>query len=141
METESETLMREGIATGVATFQDFLAETGWNRYEIDRTFCHQVGVSHRKLMLEALELSADRDYSTVEWLGNTGAVALPITMAHALESGFAQSGDNVAMLGIGSGINCLMVAANWQESRVCSALDESEAAHRGAESPSAVEAT
>src|SRR5690606_24869701 len=48
MNTDSETLMREGIATGVATFDKFLAESGWSREDVSKTFCHQVGSGHRK---------------------------------------------------------------------------------------------
>ena len=85
METDSERLMREGIATGAETFQDFLAEAGWTHDDVHKTFLHQVGSTHRKLMLEALGLNARNDFSTLEWLGNTGSVALPITMACGLE--------------------------------------------------------
>lgn len=115
METDSETLMREGIATGADTFRDFLAVTGWTVDDIDKTFCHQVGAAHRKLMLESLGLCAESDYTTFQWLGNTGSVALPITMAIGLEKGHVVAGDRVAMLGIGSGINCLMMAVQWQK--------------------------
>ena len=118
MHTDSETLMRWGIATGAATFEAFLGQTGWYREQIDRTICHQVGVGHRKSMLEALGLEIQRDFSSVCWLGNTGSVALPVTMALACQTGFVQPGHRVAMLGIGSGINCLMLAVQWQESRV-----------------------
>jgi 3-oxoacyl-[acyl-carrier-protein] synthase III len=114
MTTDSEALMREGIATGAAAFQSFLKETGWRREEINRTFCHQVGSAHRKLMLDSLELPADRDFTTLEWLGNTGSAALPVTMAIGLEQGVVKAGDKVAMLGIGSGINSVMIAAEWK---------------------------
>jgi len=115
METDSETLMREGIATGVDTFRDFLGVTGWTVDDIDKTFCHQVGSAHRKLMIESLGIAAETDYTTFQWLGNTGSVALPITMAIGLEKGHVAAGDNVALLGIGSGINCLMIAVEWQK--------------------------
>jgi 3-oxoacyl-[acyl-carrier-protein] synthase III len=124
METDSEQLMREGIATGVETFKDFLIETGWSYDDIGKTFCHQVGSAHRKMMLEALGLDPAADYATLQWLGNTGSVALPITMAVGLEQGFVQPGENIGLLGIGSGINCLMLAVQWQRSLVCSHLDE-----------------
>ncbi|MFV2070193.1 MAG: 3-oxoacyl-ACP synthase III [Pirellulales bacterium] len=114
MTTDSERLMHEGIATGVATLSRFLDESGWTRDDIDRSFCHQVGVAHRKRMLEALQLDPARDFITVETLGNTGSVALPITMAMAAEQGMLKPDDRVAMLGIGSGINCLMLAVQWQ---------------------------
>jgi 3-oxoacyl-[acyl-carrier-protein] synthase-3 len=118
MSTDSERLMAEGIATGVATFRDFLGATGWQANDLDRTFCHQVGSTHRKLMLESLGLSPTNDYTTLEWLGNTGSAALPTTMAIGLERGFVKPGERVGMLGIGSGINCVMLGVEWQKSLV-----------------------
>ncbi len=118
MQTDSEQLMREGIATGATTFAAFLEESGWAREDLQKTFCHQVGVAHRKLLLETLGLDPKIDFTTVEWLGNTGSVALPLTMALGIERGHLSPGDHVAMLGIGSGINCLMLAVDWQQSPV-----------------------
>lgn len=118
MQTDSERLMREGIATGVETFRAFLQANDWSIDDIDKTFCHQVGSAHRKVMLESLGLRQDRDFTTLQWLGNTGSVALPITMAVGAQRGHIDSGDNLAMLGIGSGINCLMLGASWQRALV-----------------------
>jgi 3-oxoacyl-[acyl-carrier-protein] synthase III len=116
MNTDSERLMHEGIGVGAEAFDCFLAGLGWRTEEIDQTFCHQVGVAHRKLMIEHLGLDAARDFSTVEWLGNTGSVALPITMALGIEAGRVKSGDKIAMLGIGSGINVVMLGLEWGSS-------------------------
>src|SRR5262249_57356471 len=71
MQTDSERLLAEGLAAGVATFGDFLAASGWDRGQIHKSICHQVGGTHRRLMLESLGLSPDRDYATYPWLGNT----------------------------------------------------------------------
>lgn len=114
MTTDSETLMREGIETGRLTFEKFLADSGWRLTEIDKSFCHQVGTTHRKIMLESLGISSDIDFMTVDWLGNTGSAALPTTLAIGLEQGFIQTGDKTALLGIGSGINSLMMGVEWQ---------------------------
>jgi acyl-CoA:acyl-CoA alkyltransferase len=118
METDSEKLMREGIRVGAETFPDLLAASGWSREDLNRTFCHQVGATHRKLMLEALGLDEQIDFATVSWLGNTGSAALPVTLAIALEQGLVRSGERIGLLGIGSGINCLMLAAHWQHALV-----------------------
>ncbi len=124
MNTDSERLMHEGIATGVETFSAFLDEAGWSSDDVAKTFCHQVGAGHRRLMLESLDLDPAHDFATLEWLGNTGSAALPVTMAIGLEQAFVRAGENVGMLGIGSGINCLMLAVQWRKSLVCSNLDE-----------------
>ena len=87
MQTDSEALMRQGIAAGAETFDRFLAAAGWEPDDIDRSFCHQVGVAHRKLMLESLGLNPANDFATLETLGNTGSAALPITMAIGIEQG------------------------------------------------------
>jgi 3-oxoacyl-[acyl-carrier-protein] synthase-3 len=114
MQTDSEELMRQGVAAGAETFDRFLAAAGWEPDDIDRSFCHQVGVAHRKLMFESLKLNTEIDFATVETLGNTGSAALPVTMAIGTEQGRLRAGDRVAMLGIGSGINCLMIGVEWQ---------------------------
>jgi 3-oxoacyl-[acyl-carrier-protein] synthase III len=114
MMTDSETLLHAGVDLAHRSFAEFLDEVGWRAEEIDRTFCHQVGQAHRKLMFETLELDTAIDFSTVEWLGNTGSVAVPLTAALGVERGHAQPDDRVAFLGIGSGINCLMLGVEWQ---------------------------
>lgn len=118
METDSNELMMQGVQIGVETFKPFLENLDWTVESIQRSFCHQVGSAHRKLMLGGLGLDPEIDHTTFEWLGNTGSAALPITMAHGLENQTIEPGENVAMLGIGSGINCLMIGANWQKSLV-----------------------
>jgi acyl-CoA:acyl-CoA alkyltransferase len=127
MQTDSEELMRQGIAAGVQTFERFLAAAGWEPDDIDRTFCHQVGVAHRKLMFDSLGLNPELDFATLETLGNTGSAALPITMALGIENGCLSASDHVAMLGIGSGINCLMLAVEWQQAAM---RESSKAASR-----------
>lgn len=118
MQTDSERLLKAGLDAGVATFASFLGETGWTHDDIHKSICHQVGGTHRKLMLESLGLHPERDFCTFPWLGNTGSVALPITLAIAAERGFVTPGDHVALLGIGSGVNCLMLAAQWRKTLI-----------------------
>jgi 3-oxoacyl-[acyl-carrier-protein] synthase-3 len=115
MQTDSETLMREGVAAAQSTFTAFLAELGWKATDIQKTFCHQVGRAHHKLLFDSLGLDLRIDYSTFHFLGNTGAVALPTAAALGIEHGHLQPGDRVALLGIGSGINVIMLGIDWQK--------------------------
>jgi len=118
MDTDSDTLLREGIATGRCTFDDFLSAADWDARTIDVSFTHQVTVQHRRQMYESLGLDSERDYSTVEWLGNTGAVALPTTLALGCRHDRLSNPARVALLGIGSGINCVMTALEWRRGQV-----------------------
>jgi 3-oxoacyl-[acyl-carrier-protein] synthase-3 len=128
MHTDSEELMRRGVSVGAETFSRFLAATGWEPDDIHRTFCHQVGIAHRKLLFQSLGLDVSLDFSTVEFLGNTGSAALPVTMALGIEHGTLRQGDHVAMLGIGSGINSLMLGVDWQAAPSQVAVNETKAA-------------
>ncbi len=42
-----------------------------------------------------------------------GTVSLPLTAALAEDREFLNRGDRVAFLGIGSGLNCLMLGLEW----------------------------
>ena len=113
MQTDSETLMREGIAVGKLAFADFLAEMAWQRSDINKTFCHQVGKMHQKMTFDTLGMDQKIDYTTLEYLGNTGSVAAPMTAAIGIENGRLQTGDKVALMGIGSGINVIILGLEW----------------------------
>ena len=99
-----------GVALARETWTEFTAEQG---AAFDRLVCHQVGSIHRRKLYETLGLDLARDFSTFETLGNTGSVALPATLATAVQAGAVRDGDRVGLLGIGSGLNCLMLALEW----------------------------
>lgn len=124
MDTDSERLMAEGIATGISALQQLLGACGWTRQQIDRTVCHQVGARHRAVMLEQMGLDPARDCVTFPQLGNTGSVALPLTLAAAASAGWLEREQRVAMLGIGSGINSVMLAARWGATAVAGNIDQ-----------------
>jgi len=125
MQTDSEQLMRAGVAAGGATFGQFLDDAGWTRDQLDKTVCHQVGSAHRKMMLGHLGVDPAIDYATLGWLGNTGSAALPISLALGAEQGWLDRGDRVGLLGIGSGVNCLMMGIDWQAASIDNSLEKS----------------
>jgi 3-oxoacyl-[acyl-carrier-protein] synthase-3 len=115
MQTDSEMLLKEGVAAAARCFDGFLSATGWTRGDIDRTFCHQVGRAHQKLLFDSLELPPELNFSTLEYLGNTGSAALPTAAAIGITQGCVPNGSRVALLGIGSGINVVMLGVEWQQ--------------------------
>jgi 3-oxoacyl-[acyl-carrier-protein] synthase-3 len=64
-------------------------------------------------MLKRLGIAKDKEFCTYPYLGNVGTVSLPLTAALAEDREFLQPGDQVAFLGIGSGLNCLMLGLEW----------------------------
>src|SRR4051812_32324192 len=113
MQTDSEQLLLAGVQVALDTWNLFEKETGWTRETPGRLICHQVGSTHRRKLYETVGLDLARDFSTFETLGNTGSAAVPTALALAVEQGAVKLGDKVALLGIGSGINSLMLAVEW----------------------------
>ncbi|MEB3224134.1 MAG: 3-oxoacyl-ACP synthase III [Candidatus Sericytochromatia bacterium] len=111
METDAVPVMREGVPLGIATWHDMLPVLGWTAP--DRTISHQVGQANRQAILQAIGVAPEQDFVTYDVLGNTGSVAVPLTASMAAEAGFLAAGQRVAWLGIGSGLNCLMLGWEW----------------------------
>lgn len=113
MYTDSVAILKHGVQLGMKTWKKFLNTIGWTARQVHKTICHQVGASHRNTILQRLGIPGDKDFFTYPYLGNIGTVSLPITAAIAEERGFLRPGDNVGFLGIGSGLNCLMLGWRW----------------------------
>ncbi|NLZ17426.1 MAG: 3-oxoacyl-ACP synthase III [Desulfobulbaceae bacterium] len=113
MSTDSEELLIRGIETAAACWRNFSAELGWTADSIHRFFCHQVGRAHAERLFSTLGLDPARNFETLPQFGNVGSVSAPITMALGIEQGKLRAGQRAALLGIGSGINALMLGVEW----------------------------
>jgi len=113
MNTDSEGLLKAGVALAEKTWANFLRMMEWSNADIGRVFTHQVGKAHRALLMKSLGLDPELDFPTVERFGNTGAAALPMALALGIEAGVLDRGDKAALLGIGSGLNSLMFGLEW----------------------------
>ncbi len=113
MATDSVAVLKHGAKLGVRTWGAFLGKMGWARDQVDKVICHQVGEGHRDTILKELGIAPEKDFSTYKYLGNIGTVSLPLTAAIAEQRKFLQPGDRVSFLGIGSGLNCLMLGWEW----------------------------
>lgn len=111
--TDAVSVFKFGVALGIKTWQCFLQELGWARKNIDKVISHQVGKTHRESILKGLGIRDDIDFPTFSYLGNMGTVSLPLSTALAEERGFIKRGDQIGLLGIGSGLNCLMMGVKW----------------------------
>lgn len=113
MSTDSEALLHAGVDLAESAWPDFLQALEWTPEDVGKVITHQVGRAHRKLLLDRLGIPPEADFPTVEFLGNTGAAALPLAAALAAEQGHFAPGDRIALLGIGSGLNVLMLGVEW----------------------------
>lgn len=111
MRTDSEALLHAGVGLAQRCWGRFKTTTGWTEATPQRVITHQVGRRHSLMLFEKLGLDPAKDYQTFDRLGNVGSVSLPATLALARQEGRVKPGDQVALLGIGSGLASLMLAA------------------------------
>ncbi|MFN8708151.1 MAG: 3-oxoacyl-ACP synthase III [Planctomyces sp.] len=109
MQTDSEGLLHAGIALAEKNWEQTRRTLGWKNEDVHRVFTHQVGKQHRSMLLERLKLDPALDFPTVEQFGNTGAAALPMAFSMGLKSHPPAPDTNIALLGIGSGLNSIML--------------------------------
>lgn len=105
--------LKAGLALAMSTWPQFLQTMGWRGDDVDKIITHQVGKINRDLLLASLQLEETQDFPTFEWLGNMGSVSVPATVALAEREGFFTKGQRVGLLGIGSGLNCMMLGLEW----------------------------
>lgn len=115
MQTDSEALLHAGVRLAKELWPFFLGTLEWTADDINKVFTHQVGRAHRKLLLDELGIPLEKDFPTVERFGNTGSTALPMAWAEGIQNGHINPGDRIALLGIGSGLNALMLGLEWNE--------------------------
>lgn len=113
MKTDSVGVLQNGVPLGVETFKELKKTLGWSNSMPDKIICHQVGATHQETILKGIGVPIEKDFSTYKFLGNIGTVSLPLTAAIAFERGFLAKNDLVGFLGIGSGLNCLMLGLKW----------------------------
>ncbi|MBF0201483.1 MAG: 3-oxoacyl-ACP synthase III [Desulfamplus sp.] len=113
MRTNAQGVLENGLTLSKETYGQFKRELDIEEGKPDKFICHQVGSTHQKMVQQLLNIDPAKDYATYQYLGNMGSVSLPMTAAIADEKGFLQRGDYVGFMGIGSGLNCLMMAVAW----------------------------
>ncbi len=114
MKTDASALLIAGVQLAGETWRAAVDELpNWNDAQIGVYIPHQVGARHMAAVAEALEIKPHKLHLNFPTLGNIGPAALPITLAMAEEAGRLKAGEQVALLGIGSGLNCSMMSVTW----------------------------
>ena len=113
MRTKAQDVLEHGVTLTSETFKEFQKEFNLSADQPDKIIGHQVGAMHHQRFYQALGLDMKKDFATFPFLGNIGTVSLPITAAIADERGFLKSGDYVAFIGVGSGLNCYILGVKW----------------------------
>ena len=79
-------------------------ELNWKERKVDEIIIHQVSARNTQLLIEALNLDAEKMFLTFPDLGNIGPAAIPICLAKSLEAGRISKGDRVVVMDYGKKI-------------------------------------
>ena len=113
MVTDTRTLLTEGLKLAASTFEAACVALGWVASELDQFVIHQVSKVHTESIVGLLGLDPAKVHAIYPDMGNIGPASVPIVLARAMEQGKLRPGDRVALLGIGSGLNCSMAEVVW----------------------------
>ncbi|MBF0312693.1 MAG: 3-oxoacyl-ACP synthase III [Oligoflexia bacterium] len=113
METDAEALLVAGCNLAVENWKGAREALSWENTTPDHLITHQVGEAHLRLLCERLELPRSKVHTNYHILGNTGSVAMPISLCMASESGAIKAGEVVGLLGIGSGLSSIMLGVRY----------------------------
>lgn len=113
MMTDTRVLLSEGLKLAAKTFGAARIALDWVAGELDQFVIHQVSKVHTDSLVNLLGLDPEKVHAIYPEMGNIGPASVPIVMAKAVELGRIKKGDRVALLGIGSGLNCAMAEVVW----------------------------
>ena len=113
MKTDGTKLLEVGVGLATRTWAEAATAFRWDGSALACYAMHQVSRVHHRTLSQTLGLPPGRAPEIFDILGNIGAAGVPVTLARALEAGQIQSGDTVALMGIGSGLNCAIQELRW----------------------------
>ena len=113
MVTDTRTLLVEGLKLAAKTFQAARASFGWVTEELDEFVVHQISKVHTAAFVDLLGIDPKKVLTVFPQFGNIGPASVPIALSKLEELGRLQKGKRVALLGIGSGLNCSMAEVVW----------------------------
>ena len=113
MVTRTKELLMAGLELAVRTWGRATEVLGWTADAIDHYVIHQVSKVHTEQFAGILGIDLQKVFRLYPDFGNIGPAGVPIALSKLAETGRLLRGQRVAILGIGSGINCTMAEVVW----------------------------
>lgn len=113
MVTDTRMLLIEGLKLAQKTFVAAKVALGWAVDELDQFVIHQVSQVHTQAFIKAFGIDPKKVLTIFGEHGNIGPASVPIVLSKLKQLGRLKKGDRIALLGIGSGLNCSMAEVVW----------------------------
>ncbi|WP_045728744.1 3-oxoacyl-ACP synthase III [Xanthomonas sp. GPE 39] len=113
MVTDTRMLLIEGLKLAHKTFAAAKQALGWAVDELDQFVIHQVSLPHTQAFIKNFGIDPKKVMTIFGEHGNIGPASVPIVLSKLKELGRLKKGDRIALMGIGSGLNCSMAEVVW----------------------------
>jgi len=113
MRTDPTGLLVAGLELARRTFAVARDQMSWSPEALDEVVIHQVSAAHTDKFTEMLGVDPRKVFAIYPRFGNIGPASIPIVLGKARDAGRLRRGARVALMGIGSGINCSMMEIIW----------------------------
>lgn len=113
MVTDSAALLDEGLKLAGETYRLAGTILGWAGAAPDEFAVHQVSKVYTDALVHRLDIDPAKVLALYPEYGNIGPAAIPVVLARLEAAGRLRPGHRVALMGIGSGLNCSMAEVVW----------------------------
>jgi 3-oxoacyl-[acyl-carrier-protein] synthase-3 len=113
MRTDTKGLTEHGLELAVKTWKKANDELGWDVDTHHQYAQHQVSQAHAQKLNDLIGIDWGRIYKLYPEYGNVGPAGIAIVLSKLEKEGRIHSGNRVALMGIGSGLNCMMAEVEW----------------------------
>ncbi len=113
MVTDTKALLIAGLDVASRAWAAAKMVLGWLGGELDHYVMHQVSKMHIEKVCQLLGIDLAKVYALYPHFGNIGPAGVPIVLSKLEQEGRLARGQRVALMGIGSGLNCTIAEAVW----------------------------
>ena len=113
MTTDPARLLSEGVKLAKQTWQDVQSVIPLDPQQTDEYALHQVGRANHDAVIRALRIPPNKAVRLYIDHGNVGSCGVPLSLAALVERERIRKNSRIGMLGIGSGLNVMMLGVEW----------------------------
>lgn len=97
-------IFRHALRTMRPFADEFFAELGWSREDVDAVVPHQASRHAVEQLSDRLGFRPEQVWSNLRLRGNCVAASIPLALAEAVHAGRIRRGDRVLLIGTGAGL-------------------------------------
>jgi 3-oxoacyl-[acyl-carrier-protein] synthase-3 len=104
---------RHAVERMTAASREAAERAGWQLADIDRLAAHQANARILASVADRLGITAERQLSNIERVGNTGAASIPLLLSEAAADGRLVPGHRVLLTAFGGGLSWGAATVVW----------------------------